>query len=615
MLYKFEFYDCNGNLTKQGRVPGKNIVMMTSDNDYRYVIRQVNYPHVIVKEGFFKKSRSFDPKTEIGAFSVSKHNEVEFILNQEIDNIEYYINDEQVEFQRNGSTIIAPNITGTHRVVNPANKEQVWFRVKDMKSIDRIKILSDNKTTEDLVNQALSDYEESELTLHEVLLDLLKHSSKENILHYQRMMSKFERLYNDAVKSETNSTWSIENRFDCKIIPNGEIDKVIIYELQRDHKIFKKSMKILDETNIVVDSYKVYLIEGYNDNLFVSSRIVTAVPSEARTEKWKEEKLNEERLNYLIQKGRISSSGIPEEIEEEVYLISSQGMISSRYGAPSIVDGEEEVIFEFDDYFLSTGFKERIYLCLATKKGIINSEYWLKEEIKTNEISIKTFDAGLSREDTYFVWIENHLGDIVSEFNVLYPRDVFENNNSVLQDHFTQKEREVITERVINTNKGSFEKLIIDYYSSYGDIVNRVTRLTGLISDLYQKSTWESAFIIFDMIYDLLTKNDIKTDKFFDSNIQLSSWTRRVTIPETRRDFVLIVHSFNDYEKKVTKRIVSNPKHFDIEEDYAILQFLDLNEGVSSHYAFVGGKHKRPIQLNRGLEIEVIDDVHLRYKK
>lgn len=615
MGYKFEFYDYRGNLTRQGQVPETNIVMMTTDNDYRYVIKQDVYPYAVVKEGFFKKSRSFDSKTEIGAFSVSKYDEVEFVLNQEIDDIEYYINDNSVDFQRSGSLLIAPNIPGTHRVVNPKNKEQVWFRVKDMKSLETIKTLSDNKDTEDLINQALIDYEKSEMTLHEVLLDLLKHSSKENVLHYHRMMAKFENLYNEAIKNETKSVWTIENKFDCKIIPNGEIDKVIIYELQRDRKVFKKAIKVTNETNIVMDSYKPYLIEGYKGNLFVSSRLVTAVPSEARTEKWREVKLNEERLSYLIQKGRISSSGIPEEIEEEVFLISSEGMISTRYGAPSIIDNDEEIIFEFEDHFLATDFKERIHLCIATKRGFINREYWLKKEIKNNEISIKTFDAGLSREETYFVWIENHLGDVVSEFNVLFPREHSEERNMALQDYFVKKEKEIIVERVINANKDQFERLITDYYASYGDTVNRVTRLLGLISDLYKKSTWETAHIVFDMVYDLLTKNDIKIDGFFDSSLQFSNWTRRITIPDTKRDFVLIVHSFNDYQKKVTKHVVSNPKHFDVEEEYAIIQFLDLNEGVSSHYAFVGGKHKNPIQINRGLEIEVIDDVHLRYKK
>lgn len=615
MLYKFEFYDRKGNLTKQGRVPDSNIVMLTSEDDYRYVIKQVNYPYAVVKEGFFKKSRSFDSKTEIGAFSVSKHNEVEFILNQEIDDIEYFINDAPVDFQRNGSLVIAPNIPGTHKVVNLKNKEQVWFRVKDMKSLEVIKSLADNKETEDLINQALIDYEESELTLIEVLLDLLKHSSKENILHYQRIMTKFENLYNEAIKNETKSTWNIENKFDCKILPNGEINKVIIHELQRDRKVFKKAMKVLDETNIVIDTYKVYLIEGYKDNLFVSSRLITAVPPNARTEKWREVRLNEERLNYLIQKGRISSSGIPEEIEEEVFLISSEGMISTRYGAPNIIDNDEKIIFEFEDYFLAGDFRERIYLCIATKKGFVSREYWIKTEIKTNEISIDTFDAGLSREETYFVWIENHLGDVVSEFNVIFPKEVFEERSMTLQDHFIQKEKEVIIERVVSANKDQFERLITDYYASHGDITNRVVRLTGLISELYEKGTWETAHIIFDMVYGLLTKNDIKIDNFFDSSIRFSNWTRRMTIPETKRDFVLVVHSFNDYNKKVTKRIVSNPAHFDIEEEYAIIQFLDLNEGVSSHYAFVGGKHKSPIQLNRGLEIEVIDDVHLRYKK
>lgn len=613
MGHIFEFYDIQGNLTRKGVVTDTQVSQMISDSDYRYVLRSDVYPYSIVKEGFFKKSRDLDSETEIGAFSVAKYNDIEFILNQEISDIEYYINDESIEFQRNGSLVTAPNIPGTHKVVNPKNGEQVWFRVKDIKSLESIKRLSDNKITEDLIAQALIDYEESDLSLHEILVDLLKNGSKENVLHYQRILTKFEDMYNQAVKTETNSTWSIDNQFDCKIQPKDEISKVIVYELDRDKKIFKKAIKVANEINIVLDSYKVYLIEGYKDNLFVSSRVITAVPANSRTEKWREAKQNEERMNYLIQRGRISSSGIPEEIEEEIHLISSESMVSSRYGAPTIIDNKEEIVFEFEDYFLADDFQEVIYLCVATKKQFVNNEYWFKTEIKTNEISVKVFDLGLLRDETYLVWIENQLGDKVSEFNVLFPEEVFEENSTILFDYFVQQEKDVIIQKIINAKKEQFERLIIDYYTLSGDSVNRVTRLTGLIAELYKLGTWDTSNTVIGIIYEILAKNDIKIDSFFESAIKFSKWTRRMTIPETKRNFVLIVHSFNDYTKKVTKHIIQNPTYFNIPEEYAIIQFLDLNENVSSQYAFVGGKNKKPIELNMGLGIEVIDDVHVRY--
>ncbi|MGG2085294.1 hypothetical protein [Lysinibacillus pakistanensis] len=615
MGHSIEFYDVQGNLTRKGRITNTKVAAMVEESDYRFVVRSDVYPFSIVKEGFFKKSGVSDLKTQIGAFSVSKYNEIEFILNKEIEDIKYYINNEAVDFQQIGALITAPNTPGTHKIVHPKSGMEVYFRIKDMRSLKAIKALSDNKETEELIAKVLIDYRESDLSLHEILVDLLKNGSKESILHYQRILAKFEAIYNQAVKTETATTWFIENQFDCNIIPNNEINKVIVYMLDRDKKIFKKAIKIVGETSIVLDPHKIYLIEGYNDDLFVSSRVLTTIPASSRTEKWKEAKLNEERLNYLIQRGHISSSGIPEEIEEEIYLLSSESIVSSRYGSPTIIDNIDKIIFEFEDYFLADDFEEVIYLCVATKKQFVNREYWFKTEIKTNEIAVEVFDSGLLRDETYLVWIENHQGDKVSEFNIIFPEEVLEEHSTIFHDYFVHQEKEVIVEKINNAKKEQFEKLIVDYYTLFGNGINRITRLTGLIGELFKQGTWEKVHTVISIIYEVLTKSDIKIDSFFESNIKFSKWNRRMTIPETKRNFVLIVHSFNDYTKRVSKYIINNPTHFDIPEEYAIIQFLDLNENVSSQYAFIGGKNKNLIDINRGLEIEVIDDVHVRYKK
>lgn len=615
MGHTIEFYNVQGNLTRKGRITDTKVAALVEESDYRFVVRSDVYPFSIVKEGFFKKSGATDLKKQLGAFSVSKYKEIEVILNREIEEIKYYINNEAVDFQQIGSLITAPNIPGTHKILHPKSGMEVYFRIKDMRSLEAFKALSDNKETEELIAQALIDYKESDLSLHEILVDLLRNGSKENILHYQRILTKFEAIYNQAVKTETATTWYIENQFDCKIKPNNEINKVIVYRLDRDKKIFKKAIKIVGETSIVLDPHKIYLIEGYHDDLFVSSRVLTTIPASSRTEKWKETRLNEERMNYLIQRGRISSSGIPEEIEEEIHLLSSESIVSSRYGSPTIIDNKDEIIFEFEDYFLADDFQEVIYLCVATKKQFVNREYWFKTEIKKNEIAVKVFDSGLLRDETYLVWIENHQGDKVSEFNIIFPEEVFEDHSTILHDYFVHQEKEVIVQKVNNAKKEQFEKLIVDYYTLSGDSINRITRLTGLIEELFKLGTWETVHTVISTIYEVLTKNDIKIDSFFESNIKFSKWNRRMTIPETKRNFVLIVHSFNDYTKRVSKYIIKNPAYFDIPEEYAIIQFLDLNENVSSHYALIGGKNKNVIDINRGLEIEVIDDVHVRYKK
>lgn len=601
MGYTFEFYNKSGNITRKGNIPNIKTFIASAEDEYEYVIRKDYYPFEITKQGFFGKSIQSNTANKNNLMAIKK-NEIDVFIPQ--DKVEvYYINNQVAEFKQKGSVVTVQNIPGKHLVLDINQSVLAEFYITDLFSEESLNNLSFDSNTEYLV-QSASINEKSSI---EYLLDSIKkENKKEDLMSYYDMTSRFFYQYNHLMRANTKTSWGIEN-ISLKIIANNEIDKVIIYKLDGDNKVFSETMHLKNNDCLVLEEHSAYLIEGYKKNQFVSTRIALATPLKIRTALWQTEEENNDRMNYLIEKGRILKSDIPSEVEEDNIIINAAGIYIKRYGSPEISKEVDHIQITIKDIEQAESYNEELFLCGSRRSEFLQKRHWLKIAAAEN-LHIDYFENSIDEEETYFFWLENSNGEFVSDISVLFSGDRHEECSSLLLDYYVTKEKEQVIERVHRAGQGVFEKMIEDFYYLNEEMSNKHLRLEKLIQRVYEENSWSSVLPVIQASYDQINKDYLVIPNYFYKPLTLSRWTRRLKIPMNERISAAIVYVFDDYSKRMTKKVMINPTHIDLEESYSIVQFVDLADKVVSPYIFLSGRNKEgPIQANRGLEIEVID--------
>lgn len=548
-MYVFELFDANRKMTKSG-VMQKGEKFYYGDDDAFYVIRLAEYPHTTIKSGSLnrKKKKRIDPN--FARYRCQLNDVVEIFI-ETSEELEHRY-DHTIDLYSDDSydPLKLPAVNGVNTIKSGVNEFK--FQAKNETFEDVLHAIAYNKVQESLIEKILTRQPLAGETHHESLVKYAATSSltQEEHIEIFYMIRQLEERLNNRIHINTNTKWHVIDGVKQAIEAAGEIDVAVFYRIEEGNRIHLKTDN-LSTGNIFLNPGVAYLIEGYKEGRYVSSRFTSVMPESLRPILWQEYMTKEAKRSHNMNKLKLSGISYNDEREAEIFRVKKNVFNHSFAVIEPEVEtmDENEILFSIKDHKLLEVLDRPYYLVIAKGPDALTSRRSLRKRIRGEFVQVELYNDGFHATQDCFAWIESEDGDRISDFS-LVPELL--TDDQYLQSYI-ELEREAVEAGMLQQLKLYDEKnLAINGKDVITEVMNEQFSYTKILAKEatkkiltmgLQDSMWHSVRGLFSMYRTVNLR--LEHPFIYDSKNKV------IHSQENRRDIVFVTMTYDLIEREI----------------------------------------------------------------